>query len=191
MTKIHMFAFPKPHSWTIITISVVKCIALVLKCKFLGQYHFRGVWSFCRDIWLPDFTFQLLSFETRVNRREFGQKIWPKYRQELNQHPWKSIYQFFFDDIDEFELSLFIFLFLSSATLRGDDSHCRVPCAQQWLHFWHPLVLTIQIILCNYNIQHTFGEANFDCGLKRYTRRKRGLLSEKFAHPWYSTTIKN
>ena len=78
MTKIHMFAFPKPHSWLIITISVVKCTPLDLKCKFLGQYHFRGVWSFCWDIWLPDFTFWLLSFETSVNRGEFGQKIGPK-----------------------------------------------------------------------------------------------------------------
>ena len=35
----------------------------------------------------------------------------------------------------------------------------------------------------DYNIQLTFGEANFDCGLKRLARQKRGLLSKKFAHP--------
>ena len=135
MTKIHMFAFPKPHSWTIITISVVKCTALVLKCKFLGQYHFRGVWSFCRDIWLPDFTFGLLSFETSVNRREFGQKIWPKNRQDLKSASLKISISFLLRLYWWFWTFFILntFLFQSSATLRGDNSRCRVPCANSGL----------------------------------------------------------
>ena len=73
MTKICMFAYPKPQSWLIIATSV-KCIVLELKCKSLGQNHFWGVKIFFGDISLPNFTQKLcVLWKTSVKGRKFGQ----------------------------------------------------------------------------------------------------------------------
>ena len=41
----------------------------------------------------------------------------------------------------------------------------------------------------DHNIQHSMGEANFDCGLTRFTRKKHGILLEKFSLPTHDIDI--
>ena len=59
------------------------------------------------------------------------------------------------------------------------------------LHFWHFWSLCTYHLYHSgpqpdyvYKIQHTYAEANFDCGLKQYTGWKGCLLSENFAQLW-------
>ena len=92
---------------------------------------------------------------------------------------------------------MFWLLCCLSLFLKGDNCRCQLSVTGQWSYlprtFYMPLVLTCQNILRylypyvglqpDLSIRHVYGEAYFDCGLKRFASQIRGLLSEKFAHP--------